>query len=107
MVADVLALFFSNLRKLIYAPLAFGIIKNIKSYSVSFAARLVHDTVFLFCPHLNACIMLRNPPQYICALTDINNFFVYLDTVNSCVFILFCKSVVFHPMISIFFIVCH
>ena len=71
------------------------------------ALRLGDNAVFLFVSLSDAYIVLRNPPQHICAFADINNLSVDLDTVNSRVFVFCRKSFAFQPVIGIIFISSH
>ena len=107
MVADVFALFLPDFHKLVRVSAAFGIIQHIKGYGMPFALRLRHDAVFLFRFHLDTCIVLRDPPQHICALANIDNLIVNLDTIDARMFILCRKPFAFQPIIGVFFISCH
>ena len=95
MFAYVFALFFSDLCKPFREAAALGIIQYIKGYGMPLALRLGNNAVFLFCSLLDTRIMLCNPPQHICALSDINNFIIDLDAVYSRVFILCRKPFAF------------
>ena len=99
--ADVLALFLPNFQKLIGSPSALGAVKNIKANAVSLAPGLCYNAVLPFCFGLDADIVLCNPPQHICALANVNNIAVNLDTVNSGVFILLRKPFALHPVIGV------
>ena len=107
MVADVFALFFPDFSKLICVSAALGIIQHIKGYGMPLALCLCHDAVFLFCFHLDARIVLRDPPQHICTLADIDDFIVDLDAVYPRVFILRRKPFAFEPVICVFLISSH
>ena len=95
MAANIIALSFPNLCKFVRVSAALGIVKHIKGDWVSLALRLGNNAVFLFCSLLDTRIMLCNPPQHICALSDINNFIIDLDAVYSRVFILCRKPFAF------------
>ena len=107
MVADVFALFLPDLRQLVRVSAALGIIQHIKGYGMPLALRLGDNAVFFLCSLLDACIVLRNPPQHIPAFADIDNFIIYLDAVYPRVFILCRKPFAFQPVICIFFIGSH
>ena len=71
------------------------------------AARLCHDAVFLFCPHLDTRVMLCDATQHIPALSNIGNLIVDLDAIDSRILILSRKPLALHPIVGIIFISSH
>lgn len=99
--ADILALFFTNLSKLICISGAFGVVQHIKTYVATSALCLRHNAVFLFAACFDAYIMLRHAFQHIDAFAYVHDFSVNLNAVNTCVFVLWRKALSLQPCIHI------
>ena len=104
---DVLALFLSDLRKLIDPASAVCIVQNIEVNIVALAPCLCHDAVLLFCFGLDTNIVLCYPAQHICALADVDDLSIDLNAVDPGALILRTQPLAFQPVIDILGVRCH
>ena len=105
--ADKLALFLSDLHHLVNSVSAFGVVENIKVYTVSFPLGFCHNAVFLLGACADAYIVLRHPPQHIHTFAYVDDTFVNPDTVNASVSELVFKPLPFHPLVCVLLVGCH
>ena len=104
---DIFPFLLSDLCHAVDTAFALGIVENIEVDGTAFALSLLKDTVFLFRAHSDTCVMLCNPAQHIGTLSDVHDFIVNLNAVDSSVFILVCKPFAFQPFISIVCVITH
>ena len=83
-----IALLRTDLRKSIRIGSALGIVKHIEVDGMPFPLCLCHDPILLFTTFSDSNIVLCDPLQHIRTLTDVDDLSVYLDTIDSSVFIL-------------------
>ena len=105
--ADVFALFLSDLHHLVNFASALGVVENIEVYTVSFPLGFCHNAVLLLGACADTNIVLRHPPQHIHTLADVDYVFVNPDTVNASVSELVCKPLPQHPLVSVLLVGCH
>ena len=104
---DVLPFLLSDLCHAVYSAVALGIVENIEVDGMTLALSLLHDAVFLFCTHSDTCVMLCNPAQHITTLSDVHDFIVNLDAVDSSVFVLGVIAVSLQVIVEVFCVISH
>ena len=66
-----------------------------------------HNAVFLLGAFADADIVLRHPPQHIHTFADVDDTFVYPNTVDASVSELIFKSLPLHPLVGVLLVGCH
>ena len=105
--ADVFPFLLSDLCHAVDTAFALGIVENIEGDGMPLALSLLYDAVFLFCTHSDTCVMLCNPAQHITTLSDVHDFIVNLDAVDSSVFILGVIAFSFQVIVEVFCVISH
>ena len=104
---DVFPFLLSDLCHAVDTAFALGIVENIEGDGMPLALSLLYDAVFLFCTHSDTCVMLCNPAQHITTLSDVHDFIVNLDAVDSSVFVLGVIAVSLQVIVEVFCVISH